>query len=139
MMFGLSLDFFNGGYAFNSPTALWWKQLATAVVFGLGIATMLTLVFTPAMLALRVWAVTYVLWIARALAALSMGRSSRTARDFALARAARRARQTELLWPDERDAAQAGYGENEEAEVPDPDDVAGVLRASGRSPLRAAE
>jgi len=55
MMFGLSLDFFNGGYTIDSPTALWWKQLATAVVFGLGIATVLTLVFTPSMLALRIW------------------------------------------------------------------------------------
>jgi multidrug efflux pump len=36
MMFGLSLDFFGGGYTVDSPTALWWKQLATAVVFGLG-------------------------------------------------------------------------------------------------------
>ncbi len=139
MMFGLSLDFINGGYAFNSPTALWWKQLATAVVFGLGIATVLTLVFTPAMLALRVWAVTYVLWIARGLAVLSLGRTSRTARDWALARAARRARGTELVWPDERDAAHAGYGENEEADTPRPEDVSDVLRASGRSPLRAAE
>ena len=42
MMFGLSLDFIGGGYSVDSPTALWWKQLATAVVFGLGIATMLT-------------------------------------------------------------------------------------------------
>jgi multidrug efflux pump len=50
MMFGLSLDFVNGGYSVDSPTALWWKQLATAVVFGLGTATMLTLVFTPALL-----------------------------------------------------------------------------------------
>lgn len=65
MMFGLSLDFFGGGYTFNSPTALWWKQLATAVVFGLGIATVLTLVFTPSMLALRIWATTYVLWAAQ--------------------------------------------------------------------------
>jgi len=139
MMFGLSLDFFNGGYAFNSPTALWWKQLATAVVFGLGIATVLTLVFTPAMLALRVWAVTYVLWMARALAALSLGRSSKTARDFALARAARRARRTELVWPDERDAGPTGYGEKEEADAPRAEDVSEVLRASGKSPLRAAE
>ena len=53
MMFGLSLDFFGGGYSLDSPTALWWKQLATAVVFGLGIATVLTLVFTPSALALR--------------------------------------------------------------------------------------
>ena len=35
MMFGLSLDFIGGGYSIDSPTALWWKQLATAVVFGL--------------------------------------------------------------------------------------------------------
>jgi multidrug efflux pump len=55
MMFGVSLDFANGGYTINSPTALWWTQLATAVVFGLGIATVLTLVVTPSLLALRVW------------------------------------------------------------------------------------
>jgi multidrug efflux pump len=55
MMFGVSLDFANGGYTVDSPTALWWKQLATAVVFGLGIATVLTLVVTPSLLALRVW------------------------------------------------------------------------------------
>ncbi|UXX83128.1 efflux RND transporter permease subunit [Roseovarius pelagicus] len=101
MMFGLSLDFINGGYSFDSPTALWWKQLATAVVFGLGIATVLTLVFTPSMLALRVWAGTYVLWISRGMAALSMGRSSRAARDWALARAARRVRAPELIWDED--------------------------------------
>jgi multidrug efflux pump len=55
MMFGVSLDFANGGYTVDSPTALWWTQLATAVVFGLGIATVLTLVVTPSLLALRVW------------------------------------------------------------------------------------
>jgi hypothetical protein len=55
MMFGISLDFGNGGYTVDSPTALWWKQLATAVVFGLGIATVLTLVVTPSLLALRIW------------------------------------------------------------------------------------
>ena len=55
MMLGISLDFANGGYSVDSPTALWWKQLATAVVFGLGVATVLTLMLTPALLALRVW------------------------------------------------------------------------------------
>ncbi len=55
MMLGLSIDFGVGGYSVDAPTALWWKQLATAVVFGLGIATVLTLVLTPALLALRVW------------------------------------------------------------------------------------
>ena len=100
MMFGLSLDFMNGGYSIDSPTALWWKQLATAVVFGLGIATMLTLVFTPSMLALRVWFVTYVHWFAQLLAKLSMGRSSRAARDWALARQARRIKAPEIIWDD---------------------------------------
>ncbi|WP_400087757.1 efflux RND transporter permease subunit [Yoonia sp. R78084] len=100
MMFGLSLDFMNGGYSIDSPTALWWKQLATAVVFGLGIATMLTLVFTPSMLALRVWFVTYVQWFAQLLAKLSMGRSSRAARDWALSRQARRMKAPEIIWDD---------------------------------------
>ncbi|NIZ10647.1 efflux RND transporter permease subunit [Pseudooceanicola sp. HF7] len=99
MMFGLSLDFLGGGYSIDSPTALWWKQLATAVVFGLGIATVLTLVFTPSMLALRVWAGHYVLWIARGLASLSLGRSSQAAQDWALRRAARRVKHPEILWP----------------------------------------
>ncbi|WP_341213864.1 efflux RND transporter permease subunit [uncultured Limimaricola sp.] len=100
MMFGLSLDFFGGGYTIDSPTALWWKQLATAVVFGLGIATMLTLVFTPAMLALRIWAARYAHWMSRLLARLSMGRGSRAARDWALRREARRIKTPEIIWED---------------------------------------
>ena len=103
MMFGLSLDFWGGGYSVDSPTALWWKNLATAVVFGLGIATVLTLVVTPSLLAIRVWAVTYVLWIAKALAALSFGRSSKAARDWALNRAARRVQTPTILWDEDDD------------------------------------
>ena len=98
MMLGLSLDFANGGYSIDSPTALWWKQLATAVVFGLGIATVLTLVVTPSMLAARVWATTYVVWLAELLAKMSMGRASRAARDWALQREAARSVSTEILW-----------------------------------------
>ncbi len=100
MMFGLSLDFIGGGYTIDSPTALWWKQLATAVVFGLGIATVLTLVVTPSMLALRVWFTTYVLWFARLLAKLSLGTSSQAAQDWALQRAARRLKAPEIIWDD---------------------------------------
>ncbi|MEM6888024.1 MAG: efflux RND transporter permease subunit [Pseudomonadota bacterium] len=98
MMFGLSLNFADGGYSFDSPTALWWKQLATAVVFGLGIATVLTLVVTPSMLAIRVWATTYVHWLAVLLAKMSMGRASRAARDWALVRDARRVSSREIIW-----------------------------------------
>ena len=101
MMFGLSLNFADGGYSIDSPTALWWKQLATAVVFGLGTAPVLTLVFTPSMLAARVWATTYAQWIADLLARLSMGRASRAARDWALARAAHRMKQGEIIWDDD--------------------------------------
>ena len=98
MMFGLSLDFFNGGYTIDSPTALWWKQLATAVVFGLGIATVLTLVFTPAMLALRVWVTSGAYSFLRGASALTMGRGNEARRDFALNRAARKARADEIVW-----------------------------------------
>ena len=98
MMFGLSLDFANGGYTIDSPTALWWKQLATAVVFGLGIATVLTLLVTPSMLAIRVWATTYARWIARLLAKMSLGRASQSAQDWALARDARRLKTTVIQW-----------------------------------------
>ena len=101
MMFGLSLDFIGGGYSIDSPTSLWWKQLATAVVFGLGIATVLTLIFTPSMLALRVWVTTYALWFARLLAKLSMGRTSDAARDWALKREARKVVAPEIIWDDE--------------------------------------
>ncbi|MDA7426553.1 efflux RND transporter permease subunit [Thalassococcus lentus] len=101
MMFGLSLDFFVGGFSIDSPTALWWKNLATAVVFGLGIATVLTLVFTPSMLALRVWFTTYAMWFARLLAKLSLGRGSRIARDWALQREARRVTSPEIIWDDD--------------------------------------
>ena len=104
MMFGLSIDFIRGGYTIDAPTALMWKQLATAVVFGLGIATVLTLVFTPAMLALRIWVTTYARWMARLLARLSMGRSSRAARDWALAREARRVKAPEFIWTEPDDA-----------------------------------
>ena len=98
MMFGLSLDFVNGGYSVDSPTALWWKQLATAVVFGLGTATMLTLVFTPALLSARVWVTTYVLWIARFLVRIGASRRGQIAQDWALKRMARRTKPAEIIW-----------------------------------------
>ncbi|MFW8592852.1 efflux RND transporter permease subunit [Cribrihabitans neustonicus] len=99
MMFGISLDFINGGYSIDSPTALWWKQLATAVVFGLGIATVLTLVVTPSLLAIRVWFATYMRALGRVLSRITRGRSSRIAQDSRLFKKARRLPTTEILWP----------------------------------------
>ncbi|MGD2002649.1 MAG: efflux RND transporter permease subunit, partial [Paracoccaceae bacterium] len=101
MMFGLSLDFINGGYSIDSPTALWWKQLATAVVFGLGIATVLTLVFTPSLLAVRVWIETYVMWIGRLLVRLGASRHGKAAKDWSLRRQARRTKTTEIIWDED--------------------------------------
>ncbi len=98
MMFGLSIDFANGGYSIDAPTALWWKQLATAVVFGLGLATVLTLVFTPAMLAVRVWLSTGVAAFWTAVLATLRGKSSRTRQDMDLRRDARKSPVDELTW-----------------------------------------
>ncbi|MEO0358819.1 MAG: efflux RND transporter permease subunit, partial [Pseudomonadota bacterium] len=102
MMFGLSLDFVNGGYSIDSPTSLWWKQLATAVVFGLGIATALTLVFTPAMLALRIWFVSgaYGTFLAM-IAASGSGEGKRIRADSVLRREAKKAKGQELIWDEE--------------------------------------
>jgi multidrug efflux pump len=99
MMFGLSLDFLGGGYSVDSPTALWWKQLATAVVFGLGIATVLTLVFTPALLALRVWVSMGAFASWKGLLALA-SRKSQSRHDMLLRRQAARVRDPLLLWSD---------------------------------------
>ena len=98
MMFGLSLDFFGGGYSIDSPTALWWKQLATAVVFGLGIATVLTLVFTPSMLALRVWFWIILANVLTTVSAWTRGSRSRTARDWALRKATKKLKGQEFIW-----------------------------------------
>jgi multidrug efflux pump len=98
LMFGISLDFANGGYTVDAPSAMWWKQLATAVVFGLGLATVLTLVVTPALLAVRVWFANgaYATWILAA-AALG-GKDGRVARDRSLRRLAGRTGPEDVDW-----------------------------------------
>ncbi|WP_298847514.1 efflux RND transporter permease subunit [uncultured Ruegeria sp.] len=128
MMFGLSLDFIYGGYSIDSPTALWWKQLATAVVFGLGIATVLTLIVTPSLLALRVWVTTYAIWLSRVLARVTAGRSSQVAQDMAIGRSARQIQATEIVWDDE---PQSGWSMQDDRSD-QPDHPAGP-------PLKAAE
>ncbi len=102
MMFGLSLDFIGGGYSFNSPTALWWKQLATAVVFGLGIATVLTLVFTPAMLAARIWFERGAYGAINRISAASLGGFGRQVReDLRLRKTARKIKSPEVIWTED--------------------------------------
>ncbi len=52
MAYSVNVDFFARQISYDAPTSGWWVQLATAIVFGLAFATVLTLVITPCMLAL---------------------------------------------------------------------------------------
>ncbi|MBE8190981.1 MAG: efflux RND transporter permease subunit [Alphaproteobacteria bacterium] len=47
-----SVDVFNRTIQVGEPNSAWWVQLATAIIFGLGFSTMLTLILVPVMLAL---------------------------------------------------------------------------------------
>ena len=51
MALQINLDFFNRFIQIGSVTSIWWVQLSTAIIFGLGFATLITLVLTPALLA----------------------------------------------------------------------------------------
>ena len=52
MVFGLNIDFFNREIIQGAPSTQWWTELSSAIAGGLVIATMLTLLVTPAMLML---------------------------------------------------------------------------------------
>ncbi len=53
MVLGLNIDFVTREVSLGAPTVQWWRQLSTAIVFGLGFATVLTLIVTPSLLMLR--------------------------------------------------------------------------------------
>jgi multidrug efflux pump len=48
--FGINLDFVHRTIMIGAPSTQWWVHLSVAIVFGLGFATILTLVVTPAAL-----------------------------------------------------------------------------------------
>ena len=48
--FGINLEFLTREITIGAPATQWWISLSTAIVFGLGFATMLTLIVTPAAL-----------------------------------------------------------------------------------------
>jgi multidrug efflux pump len=48
--FGMNLDFLQREVTVGAPATQWWIHLSTAIVFGLGFATVLTLIVTPAAL-----------------------------------------------------------------------------------------
>ena len=47
-----SIDFINRAWVFGGPVSAYWVPLSRAILFGLSFATVLTLIVTPAMLAL---------------------------------------------------------------------------------------
>lgn len=49
----VTLDFVNRSVTYDAPTTQWWTQLATSICGGLTFATILTLFFTPCLLALK--------------------------------------------------------------------------------------
>ena len=51
MVFALTIDFIGREFSMGAPSTQYWIQLATAIAGGLLVATPLTLLFTPAMLA----------------------------------------------------------------------------------------
>ncbi|MDD9877167.1 MAG: efflux RND transporter permease subunit, partial [Magnetovibrio sp.] len=53
MVLGVNIDFVERIVTTGAPAMQWWRQLATAIVFGLGFATILTLVVTPSALMFR--------------------------------------------------------------------------------------
>ncbi len=48
--FGMNIEFMTREITIGAPATQWWISLSTAIVFGLGFATVLTLIVTPAAL-----------------------------------------------------------------------------------------
>ncbi len=53
MVVGANIDFVERTVLIGAPSSQWWQQLATAIVYGLGFATVLTLLITPSALMFR--------------------------------------------------------------------------------------
>jgi multidrug efflux pump len=58
LMYKFDVDFFTRTVHFGGPSSDWWVPLATAIIYGMGFSTLLTLFVTPAMLAIehKYWA-----------------------------------------------------------------------------------
>jgi len=52
MVLSLNIDLFRRIIEVDSPSTMWWTQLASAIAGGLAFATILTLVLTPCLLVL---------------------------------------------------------------------------------------
>ncbi|MBK5912565.1 MFS transporter [Rhodothalassium salexigens] len=54
MIFQVNIDLFTRSIEYGSPTSFFWVDLSIAIAFGLAFATVLTLLVTPGLLALRI-------------------------------------------------------------------------------------
>jgi multidrug efflux pump len=62
LMFQVNLDIPAREVSVGAPSTQWWTQIATAIVFGLTFATVLTLIVTPAAL---MWRANLAAWLRR--------------------------------------------------------------------------
>ncbi len=53
MMYMLNVNYIDRAFSIGGPVSVWWVPLSTAVVWGLGFSTILTLIVTPCLL--RLW------------------------------------------------------------------------------------
>jgi len=53
MMFAINVDFITRKIEIGAPSSQWWIQLSQSIVYGLGFATLLTLILTPCALMIR--------------------------------------------------------------------------------------
>jgi multidrug efflux pump len=58
LMYKFDVDFFSRAVHYGGPSSDWWVPLATAIIYGMGFSTMISLFVTPAMLAIehKYWA-----------------------------------------------------------------------------------
>jgi multidrug efflux pump len=78
--FGVNVEFLAREVTFGAPATQWWISLSTAIVFGLGFATILTLIVTPAaLMAIANLAERRKRWQARRLERLEARRNARLA------------------------------------------------------------
>ena len=111
MMFGYSINIVDGGYVVDAPASQFWTQLAAAIVCGLATATILTLIVTPSMLAIPVWARKGSYRMAVGIAATAAGKSSAVSRDLRMQKALRRLRSPTIQWdPGQVESADTSSG-----------------------------
>ncbi len=78
--FGMNVEFLHREITVGAPATQWWISLSTAIVFGLGFATVLTLIVTPAaLMAIANLAERRKRWLARRRARREARRAAREA------------------------------------------------------------